>query len=165
MTVAVYPGTFDPVTNGHLDVIERGRRIFDQLIVAVTDNPAKKPLFSKDERLEMLRRLTARMDNVSVEAFDGLAVEFVRAKGSKVILRGIRTISDFEYEFQMALTNRAIAPEIETVFVMTCEKYSYFSSHLIKEGASLGADVSHFVPAEVERMLKRKLKSREQGDA
>lgn len=138
-------------------MIERGRRIFKKLLVAVTDNPAKQPLFTTDERLTMLRELTTDMSNVVVDSFQGLAVEYVRSQGTNIILRGIRTISDFEYEFQMALTNRAIAPDLETVFVMTCEKFSYFSSHLIKEGVTLGADVRAFVPANVEAMLKKKL--------
>lgn len=157
MSKAIYPGTFDPVTKGHLDVIERGSKIFDELIVAVTDNPAKKTLFSRQERVKILKKLVSAYPNVKVDTFKGLLIDYVRRQNTNIILRGIRTISDFEYEFQMALTNRAVAPEIETVFVMTCEKYSYISSRLLKEAASLGADVSMFVPPEVTKSLKNKL--------
>ncbi|MDQ7779106.1 MAG: pantetheine-phosphate adenylyltransferase [Planctomycetota bacterium] len=157
MLRAVYPGTFDPITNGHLDVIARGASMFDELIVAVSDNPSKSLTFSKKERVGVIRRLTKSIPNVRVDTFNGLAVNYVRSVGSRVILRGIRTISDFEYEFQMALMNRAIAPNVETVFVMTCEKYAHISSHLTKEAASFGADLRSFVPADVERLLKRKL--------
>lgn len=159
MLRAVYPGTFDPLTNGHLDVISRGARLFDELIVAVSDNPAKEPLFSKEERVTVIKRLTRGIPNVTVDSFQGLAVDYVRSVGSNIILRGIRTISDFEYEFQMALMNRAIAPDIETVFVMTCEKYAHISSHLTKEAASFGANLAAFVPRDVEEMLKKKLVS------
>jgi pantetheine-phosphate adenylyltransferase len=157
MLRAVYPGTFDPITNGHLDVISRGARLFDELIVAVSDNPAKDPIFTKKERVSVIKRLTNSLPNVTVDVFQGLAVDYVRSVASNLILRGIRTISDFEYEFQMALMNRAIAPDIETVFVMTCEKYAHISSHLTKEAASFGANLRAFVPQEIEEMLKAKL--------
>ncbi len=157
MLRVVYPGTFDPITNGHLDVIARGAKLFDELIVAVSDNPAKKPTFRKEERVAVIRRLTNAIPNVTVDTFKGLAVDYVRSVASNLILRGIRTISDFEYEFQMALMNRAIAPDIETVFVMTCEKYAHISSHLTKEAASFGANLAAFVPEDVEEMLKEKL--------
>jgi pantetheine-phosphate adenylyltransferase len=156
MSIAVYPGSFDPITNGHLDVIRRGVRVFDHLIVAVADNPAKQALFTRDERLEMIREVTKHEKNVAVEYFDGLVVDYVRRKKAGVILRGIRTVSDFEYEYQMALTNRTFAQDIETVFVMTREEYSFVSSRIIKEAASLGGDVSSFVPREVEKWLKKK---------
>lgn len=154
---AVYPGTFDPPTKGHLDVIQRGARLFDHLIVAVAVNTEKRPLFSKEERIEMLRRLTTNIKNVSITSFSGLTVEFCRKKNAKVILRGIRTFSDFEYEFQMALTNRALAPEIETLFLMPSEEYSYLSSSMVKEAVALGGDLSRFVPDVVLKCLKRKL--------
>ncbi|MEK7447881.1 MAG: pantetheine-phosphate adenylyltransferase [Planctomycetota bacterium] len=158
MSKAIYAGAFDPVTNGHLDVIERGRRMFDRLIVAVADNPAKVPLFTKPERVELLKKLAAKWPNVRVDSFEGLLIDYVRFKKTNLILRGIRTISDFEYEFQMALTNRALAPDIETVFVMTGEKYSYISSRLIKEAISLGGQIDIFVPKEVSELLKKKLR-------
>ncbi|MFN3484620.1 MAG: pantetheine-phosphate adenylyltransferase [Planctomycetota bacterium] len=158
MSVAVYPGSFDPITNGHLDIIRRGARIFDRLIVAVADNPAKQALFSKDERVEMIREVTASFRNVEVDSFDGLVVDYVRRRKAHVILRGIRTISDFEYEYQMALTNRTFAPDIETAFLLTHEEYSFMSSRLIKEAASLGGDVSAFLPQQVERRLRAKLR-------
>jgi pantetheine-phosphate adenylyltransferase len=158
MSVAVYPGSFDPITNGHIDVIRRGTKVFDRLIVAVADNPAKQSLFTKDERVEMIKEATKSFRNADVDAFDGLVVDYVRRKKASVILRGIRTISDFEYEYQMALTNRTFAPDIETVFVMTHEEYSFVSSRLIKEAVSMGGDVSSFVPKEVEARLKKKFK-------
>ena len=138
------------MTNGHLDVVRRGVRIFDQLIVAVADNPAKTSLFSREERVEMIKEAVKGIRNVSVDSFDGLVVDYVRRKKCHVLLRGIRTVSDFEYEYQMALTNRTFAQDIETIFVMTHEEYSFISSRLIKEAASLGGDISSFVPAGVE---------------
>jgi len=158
MSIAVYPGSFDPVTNGHVDVIKRGTRIFDRLIVAVADNPAKQALFGKEERVEMIRECAKGLRNVEVDSFDGLVVDYVHRKKAHVILRGIRTISDFEYEYQMALTNRTFAGDIETVFVMTHEEYSFVSSRLIKEAVSMGGDVSSFVPKEVEKKLKARFK-------
>lgn len=158
MSVAVYPGSFDPITNGHLDVIRRGAKIFDRLIVAVADNPAKQALFTKEERVEMIREVTKGFRNVEVDSFDGLVVDYVRRRKAHVILRGIRTISDFEYEYQMALTNRTFAPDIETTFLLTHEEYSFMSSRLIKEAASLGGDVSAFLPKEVEKRLRAKLR-------
>ncbi len=158
MAKGVYPGSFDPPTNGHVDVFRRGARLFDELIVAVADNPTKQPLFSKAERTTLLKRLTKGLKNVSVESFDGLVVDFVKAKKCQVILRGIRTVSDFEFEYQMALTNRQFASDIETIFVMTHEDYSYVSSRLIKEAAALGGDISRFVPKDVEEELKKKFK-------
>jgi pantetheine-phosphate adenylyltransferase len=158
MSKAVYAGSFDPLTKGHLDVIERGGKIFKELIVAVADNPSKPPLFTKSERVNMIKQQVKKYNNVTVDSFNGLLIDYVRKNGTNIILRGIRTMSDFEYEFQMALTNRAIAPDIETVFVMACEKYSYISSHLIKEAAMLGADVSIFLSPEITKALHNKIK-------
>jgi pantetheine-phosphate adenylyltransferase len=158
MSTSVYPGSFDPITNGHLDVIKRGTKVFDKVVVAVGDNPAKKALFTKDERVEMIREVTKSFKNVEVEGFDGLVVDYVHKRKATVILRGIRTISDFEYEYQMALTNRTFAQDIETVFVMAHEEYSFVSSRFIKEAASMGGDVSSFLPKEVEKRLKAKFK-------
>lgn len=156
MRKAIYAGSFDPVTKGHLDVIDRGSKIFDELIIAVADNHAKPPLFSKSERVDLIKKQLGKYKNVSVDSFEGLLIDYVRRLKTNIILRGIRTMSDFEYEFQMALTNRAIAPDIETVFVMTCEKYAYISSRLLKEAAYLGADISIFVPPEVTTAIKKK---------
>jgi pantetheine-phosphate adenylyltransferase len=158
MSTAVYPGSFDPITNGHLDVIKRGTKVFEKVIVAVGDNPAKKALFTKEERVEMIREVTKAYRNAEVDGFDGLVVDYVHKRKATVILRGIRTISDFEYEYQMALTNRTFASDIETVFVMAHEEYSFVSSRFIKEAASMGGDVSSFLPKEVEKRLKAKFK-------
>jgi len=155
---AVYPGTFDPVTYGHLDVIERAAALYDKVFVAVAQSEDKAPLFSVEERLQMIKEAVSRYDNVEVESFEGLVVDYAVSKSSKVVLRGIRMISDFEYEFQMALTNRKLNSDIETVFMMPNEAYSYLSSKLIKEVAALGADVSDFVPENVEKKLKGKMK-------
>ena len=161
MSKALYPGSFDPVTNGHLDVIRRGLRIFDELIIAVADNPAKHVTFTKEERVELLQKVTKEIKNVEVTSFDGLVVDYTHKMKVSVILRGIRTISDFEYEYQMALTNRTFADDIETVFVMTHEEYSFVSSRLIKEAVSMGGDVSSFVPKVVEQSLRRKFEKKE----
>ncbi|MBI4575479.1 MAG: pantetheine-phosphate adenylyltransferase [Planctomycetes bacterium] len=160
MTTAVYPGTFDPPTRGHLDLMVRGARLFDRLVVAVGGNSAKDPIFRSDERVGLLREATEGLANVEVESFDGLIVDYVRRKGASVILRGIRTFSDFEYEFGMALTNRAYARDIETVFVMPSEAYSYTSSRLIKEIAALGGDVGAYVTPTVARRLAERLSER-----
>ncbi len=154
---AIYPGSFDPPTNGHLDLIARGSRIFDHLVVAVLHNADKtQPLFKTEERVEMLRETTREFDNVSVETFDGLLVEFARQQRAQAVLRGIRAISDYEYEFQMALMNRRLAPELETVFMMPAEKYSYVSSRLIQQVFHLGGSVEGLVPPVVlERMRNR----------
>ncbi|MBL8766049.1 MAG: pantetheine-phosphate adenylyltransferase [Planctomycetes bacterium] len=157
MGAAIYPGTFDPVTYGHLDLIERGSRLFSQLIVAVARNFDKRPVFTAEERVQMLRELTARIPNVEVDSFDGLIVEFARKRQVPCLLRGLRTISDFEYEFQMALTNRDLAPDVETTFVMPSLKYSYVSSRLIRETVALGADVTHLIPELIQRRLREKL--------
>jgi pantetheine-phosphate adenylyltransferase len=156
--VAIYPGTFDPVTNGHLDIIKRAQEIFGQVIVAVAHNSYKQPIFSVGERVQMLKRATAGISGVEVSEFSGLVVEFARKKKAKVLIRGLRMLSDFEYEFQMALTNRKLAADIETIFLMPHESYSYISAKLLKETASLGADLSSFLPDFVEKALKKKLK-------
>lgn len=157
---AVYPGTFDPITNGHLDVIERAAKIFDELIVAVATNPAKQPLFSLEERAMMVKEACAHLPNVRVETLNGLLVEFVRGVGAKVIVKGLRAISDFDYEFQMASMNRKLAPDIETVFIMTSLEYAYLSSSLIKEVAMLGGCVEGLVPPPVLPRLREKLAER-----
>ncbi len=152
--IAVYPGTFDPITNGHLDVIERGLRLFDGLIVAIAESPTKKPLFNVDERIRMVKEAVRKYRDVRVESFDCLLIDYLHRKKANIILRGLRVISDFEYEFQMALTNRKLASEIETVFMMTAEGYSYLSSRFIKEIARLGGRFDCFVPPNVAKMLK-----------
>ena len=157
MKRAVYPGTFDPITYGHLDLIQRGTRLFEELVVGVSEHPQKQPLFTLQERVAMVRQLVTQMPNVRVETFTGLTVDFVRAHQAQVILRGIRTVSDFEYEFQMALTNRQLAPDVETVFVMSDQRYAFISSRLIKEAVTHGGDVSAFVPPAVAQALSQKL--------
>lgn len=155
---AIYPGSFDPLTNGHLDLIERGSKIFDELIVAILRNSEKDPLFSLEERRQMLIATTKRFDNVTVDTFDGLLVEYAQQKNAKALLRGIRAISDYEYEFQMALMNRKLNPQLETVFMMPAEAYSYVSSRLIKEVFRLGGSVKGLVPEMVEDKLRKKVK-------
>jgi pantetheine-phosphate adenylyltransferase len=155
--IAIYPGSFDPLTNGHLDLIERGSKIFDELIVAIIRNTEKTPLFSLGERREMMEAMTERWRNVQVDTFEGLMVDYaVKAKASAV-LRGIRAISDYEYELQMALMNRKLQPTLETVFMMPAEKYSYLSSRLVREIAQLGGSIQGLVPEIVERRLREKL--------
>jgi len=154
---AIYPGSFDPVTYGHIDLIKRALEIFPELIVAVAHNPQKKPLFSVKERIGMLKRATSDIKGVMVDDFNGLVVDYGHKKKINVIIRGLRMLSDFEYEFQMALTNRKLSPDIETIFLMPQESYSYLSSKLLKEAASLGADLSAFVPDFVGKALKKKL--------
>jgi pantetheine-phosphate adenylyltransferase len=150
---AVYPGSFDPLTNGHLDLIERSLRIFDELIVAVVTNPAKTALFSDAERVEMIREATRRLPGIQVMVFEGLLVDFAGSVGARAIIRGLRAVSDFEYEFPMALMNRKLREEIETVFLMPYEAYAYISSRLIKEVAAYGGTVTGLVPPGVERRL------------
>jgi pantetheine-phosphate adenylyltransferase len=154
---ALYPGTFDPPTNGHLDLIQRGAMIFDQLTVAILVNPVKNPLFTVDERVEMLREVTASIGNVTVATFDGLMVEFARRQGATAVLRGIRAISDYEHEFQMALMNRRLAPEIETVFLQPAGRYSFVSSRMVKEVFSFGGDVTGLLPPNVLKRLKARI--------
>ena len=153
----VYPGTFDPLTNGHLDLIRRAAELFQDLVVGVAVNPGKGVLFSVHERVAMLKQATRRFSSVCVKPFDGLVVDFAKDNGARVIVRGLRMLSDFEYEFQMALTNRKLRPRVETVFMMPSEEYSYLTSRLIKEAAALGADVRDFVPGFVAKRLKEKL--------
>jgi pantetheine-phosphate adenylyltransferase len=155
--VAIYPGSFDPVTNGHLDLIARGARIFDRLVVAVLQNLEKAPLFSARERAEMLREVTREWPNVEVDLFEGLLVDYVRRRSAQVILRGIRAISDYEYEFQMALMNRRLEPNVETVFMMPAEQYIYLSSRLVREVAQLGGPIEGLVPPMVVERLKSKV--------
>jgi pantetheine-phosphate adenylyltransferase len=154
---AIYPGSFDPVTNGHLDLIERASKLFDRLIVALLTNPEKDPLFSLNERVEMLREVVAHLPNVEVETFDGLLVDYARRRGARVLLRGIRAVSDYEYELQMALMNRNLAPDIETVFMLPSETYSYLSSRLVKEVARLGGSIKDLVPAPVCERIRSKV--------
>lgn len=152
----VYPGSFDPVTLGHLDLIKRALTIFDRVIVAVADNSEKKPAFNRKERIRILKEVTEGMPGVEVDYFSGLLVDYLRKKKVNVILRGLRAVSDFDYEFQMILTNRRLAPEVETVFLMPQEDYFFLSSSMVKELAALGANLSAFVPARVEKELKAK---------
>ena len=157
--IAIYPGTFDPLTYGHLDLIRRANRIFDEVIVAVARNSQKQPLFTDAERIAMLKQGTRGFKGIRIDAFDGLVIDYARKKKIHVLIRGLRMISDFEYELQMALTNRRLNETIETVFLMPSEKYSFLSSTLIREAASLGGDVSSFVPAFVAKRLKERLAS------
>lgn len=157
MKKVVYPGTFDPITNGHIDIIKRASLIFEKVIVAVVKSPSKDTLFSYKERLSLVKEATKTIKGIKVEGFDGLVVEYARKNAAKVIIRGLRMISDFEYEFQMALTNRSLAHDIETVFLMPHPEYSYVSSKLIKEAGFLGADLRKFLPAVVVRKLKEKI--------
>lgn len=157
--IGVYPGTFDPITKGHLDVIERGLNLFDLLIVAVAEGSPKGPLFGVDERVEIIKAEIKKYKNVRVESFDSLLIDYVRKKKARTVLRGLRVVSDFEYEFQMALINRKLDPGIETVFMMTSENYAPVSSRFIKEIARLGGDVKAFVTPRVARRLKEKFTS------
>ena len=156
MKTAVYPGSFDPVTNGHLDVIGRALKLFDKVIVTVADNPAKAPLFSIADRQEMIRQSCADLQGVEVDSFSGLVVEYARNKDAVAIIRGLRAISDFEFEFQMALMNRNMAPDINTVFLMPHDRYTHLNSSIIREIASFGEDVSKFVPPIVSQYLRDK---------
>ena len=154
---ALYPGTFDPPTNGHVDLIQRGAKIFDSLTVAILVNPVKNPLFTVEERVEMLREVTASLGNVTVATFHGLMVDFARQQGATAVLRGIRAISDNEHEFQMALMNRRLAPEIETVFLQPAGRYSFVSSRMVKEVFSFGGDVTGLVPPNVLKRLRARI--------
>jgi len=157
-TLAVYPGSFDPLTNGHVDIISRGARLFDRIIVAILVNAEKSPLFTMDERVEITRSVFKTHSNVEVDTFDGLLVDYVERRDAQVIVRGLRAVSDFEFEFQMALMNRRLRPQIETVFMMPAEQYTYISSRLIKEVFSLGGRVEGLVPDLVEQRLRGKVK-------
>jgi len=154
---AIYPGSFDPPTNGHLDLIQRGSKIFEELVVAILRNSEKVPMFSVAERREMLQELTADLSNVRIDTFDGLMVEYAKSIDAMCVLRGIRAISDYEYELQMALMNRKIEPTLETVFMMPADKYSYVSSRLVREVAQVGGPVKGLVPEAVEQKLREKL--------
>ncbi|HET8550117.1 MAG TPA: pantetheine-phosphate adenylyltransferase [Bryobacteraceae bacterium] len=155
--IGIYPGSFDPITNGHLDLIERGSRLVDRLIVAILRNEAKQALFSMEERMHMLRDVLAEFPNVDVDCFEGLLVDYAAGRDARIILRGIRAVSDYEYELQMALMNRRLRPEIETVFLMAGEAFSFISSQLVKEVIRLGGNVSGLVPPLVEARLKHRL--------
>lgn len=157
--IAVYPGTFDPVTNGHLDLADRGRRHFDRLIIAILRNEGKEPLFSVDERIGLLREAVAGWNNVDVESFDGLLVDYAKSVGATMILRGIRAVTDLEYEMQMAMMNRRMYPPLETVFMVPNEEYSYVSSRLVREVARLGGTAAGLVPPGVARALARRFRS------
>ena len=158
--IAIYPGSFDPLTSGHVDIIERGSRIFDEIIVAILGNVEKTPLFSEAERIAILQNVFKGRANVKVETFSGLLVDYAQLKKASVIVRGLRAVSDFEYEFQMALMNRHLAPGIETVFMMPAEQYTYISSRLIKEVFTLGGEITGLVPPIVEEKLRAKQKAK-----
>lgn len=153
---AVYPGTFDPVTNGHLDVIERAATLFDEVVVCIAINSAKTPLFTKEERSELLEKSVSNFSNVQIDTFEGLLVKYAEEKNASVIIRGLRAVSDFEYEFQLSLTNRKLSPSINTIFLMPNEKYTYLNSSLIRELASFNADIQDFVPPHVHDALRIK---------
>lgn len=155
--IAIYPGSFDPITNGHLDLIHRGARVFDRLIVSILRNELKSPLFSVEERMEMLREVVRGYDNVEVDSFGGLLVDYAAARSATVLLRGIRAISDYEYELQMAHMNRRLQPDLETVFMMAGETYSFISSRLVKQVFSLGGNISGLVPPSVLERMQRRL--------
>ncbi len=159
-TVAIYPGSFDPVTNGHLDLIERASKLFGHLVVAILLNPEKDgPFFPVPERVEMLKEVVGHLPNVEVDTFKGLLVDYARRKDARVIVRGIRAVSDYEYELQMALMNRQLAPDLETVFMLPAQAYSYLSSHLVREVASLGGSIKELVPPTVEARIRAKVGS------
>ncbi|MCX7920377.1 MAG: pantetheine-phosphate adenylyltransferase [bacterium] len=156
--IAVYPGTFDPITNAHIDLVQRGLRFYDKIILAVAHNPEKSPLFTVQERVKMAKDALKHLPGVMVEDFDGLLVEYCLKRNAKMIIRGLRAVSDFEYEFQMALMNRRLAPEVETIFMMPNEIYSYLSSRLVKEIARLGGSVKGLVPPQIELELHKKFR-------
>ncbi|NPV52128.1 MAG: pantetheine-phosphate adenylyltransferase [Firmicutes bacterium] len=158
MAIAVYPGSFDPVTCGHLDIIERAGKMFDLVIVAVLRNPSKKPLFTVEERVDMLQSAVCHLNNIRVDHFGGLLVDYARRQGATAIIKGLRAVSDFEYEFQMASVNRKLDPTIETLFMMTSNEYAFLSSSVVKEVASLGGCIRGLVPEEVEKRIRRKFR-------
>jgi len=157
--LAVYPGTFDPITNGHLDIVRRASQIFDEIIILIAHNVEKKPLFDIDERLRLAREVTGEIEHVSVEAFDGLLAEFARLRYATAIIRGLRAVKDFEYEFQMALMNRSLYPEVETVFFMPSERFTYVNSSIVREVARLGGNITPHVPPVVAEALTAKFSS------
>lgn len=156
MITAVYPGSFDPVTYGHLDIIQRGAKVFDKVVVAVLENPSKKPLFTVQERTQLLREVTQEIENVEIEAFHGLLVDYMRLKEANTIIKGLRAVSDFEYELQMASINRTLNDQVETFFMMTNNKYSFLSSSIVKQVAKYNGSVKDFVPYPVEKALRKK---------
>jgi pantetheine-phosphate adenylyltransferase len=156
LKIAICPGSFDPATNGHIDIIERSAKLFDKVIVAVLYNPSKQPLFSVDERVELLRKTCGSIQNVEIDSFSGLLTDYAKSKNANVIVKGLRAVSDFEYELQMALMNKKLYPEVETVFMMTSSRYSYLSSSLVKEVARLGGCIKGLVPEIIEREIYRR---------
>ena len=158
MRTAIYPGSFDPITNGHLDIVQRAAKLFDQVVVAVARNDNKKPLFSADERLALVQQCVGHIPNVTTDSFDDLLVHYVDRRGGQAIIRGLRAVSDFEFEFQLALMNRKLNERVETIFMMPKETYTFLSSRIVKEIARLGGDVRPFVPPNVQTALKKKLK-------
>lgn len=160
MKKAVFPGSFDPITNGHIDVIKRALKLFDRIVIAVANRKEKSPIFTLKERAELVKKVIADINRVEVKTFKGLLVDFVKQERACTIIRGLRTISDFDYEFQMALTNRKIAPDIETIFFLASEQYAYLSASLVKEIARMGGELSEFLPKPVVLALKKKLKTR-----
>ncbi|MBS4020916.1 MAG: pantetheine-phosphate adenylyltransferase [Dethiobacter sp.] len=158
MSIAIYPGSFDPITNGHKDIIDRASRVFDKVVVSVLENPRKVPLFSIEERVEMLKIVSQNYDNVEVDSFQGLLIEYARQKNAKIIVKGLRAISDFEFEFQMALINRKLDSRVETMFMMTNSRYSYLSSSIVKEVGLFGGDICELVPNEVYNIIMRRIR-------
>lgn len=156
----VYPGSFDPVTNGHLDIIERAISLFDEVVVAVLKNPNKKSLFTVEERVNILKEVTSHLPDVKIDSFEGLLIDYVLQQDAKAVIRGLRAVSDFEFEFQIALANRKLSPDVETIFLMTSTQYSFLSSSIVREIASLDGCVKDLVPVEVEKKLKGKYKNR-----
>jgi pantetheine-phosphate adenylyltransferase len=163
MKIAIYPGTFDPVTNGHLDILERALKLFDRVIINVARNTTKNPFFTEKERIMLLRQVTKRYKNVEVDSFQGLLVDYVRQKKAIAVVRGLRAMTDFEYELQMALMNRKLDEKMETIFLMPTEKYTYLSSNVVREIARLGGDVSKFVPPVVLKALRQKNSKKQNG--
>ncbi len=164
MKIAVIPGSFDPVTNGHLDIIRRTSSLFDKVYVGILKNNSKKPLFTVEERIDLIKRVTADIPNIEVEGFEGLLVDYAKSRGARFIVKGLRAVSDFEYEFQMALTNKTVNSEIETFFIATSCAYSYLSSSIVKEVAGYGGDISEFVPKEIENDIKDKIGGQHYGN-
>lgn len=157
--IAVYPGSFDPVTNGHLDIIQRASCIFDKVIVAVLENPLKNPLFTKEERVSMLKEVTYGLENVEIDSFTGLLIHYINTKNAKVIIKGLRAVSDFEYEFQMAMLNNKLDPQVETLFMMTNNKYSYLSSSAVKQIAMFGGCIKELVPDSIVTKILKKMRA------